>query len=463
MALTVSANLLSAANSAAGAASDGDKNAAFTAAIASGIGADYRVIARRNGEIVLDVRMPGTMDTSRVGLRIPDDYSAIYAHEAADIDTGTWSLRFEKAGDPTTYLSGTLGRSGGDFTLSADLDPTKGIALAGMLLRSPSLDTSSRRWNPGHFYIVTDDVARSSLILSGRSNLVKDHPYMQYMGQFWWAKHEPSKGVYDFGLILQALDAAGDDGKMMNIMPCNRSFHGMDRGAFVPQYLHSEGYVYQYRDNQENGVFPKLWLPYVRDRWNEYLARLIRAVDGHQAANLIYSEEGGMHGAWLQPGWTWQAANDHILEQCAVAAAECKNTLFHQERAWANEAADDMTEHYRMGDAIVRTHKLGIGANDIITGYSNPWTAKASPYGKFIYDRYAGEAYFAGGCEWGGHFSGWTAAQVIDFAVDTLGLNFIHWVEVIGNFGQTFDTHSALATITAKSGKINTTMPSNLS
>lgn len=459
MAVQPTSGLLSAANAAASGAADGAKNAAFCGAIATGIGSGYKIVARRNGEVVLSLTMSGSLSASGAGLAIPNSYGSLDTLLAADIDTGSWTLRVEKASDPAVYLEGTLGRSGTDFILSDDLDPAKGFAISGLTLRSPALDTAMRRWNPGHFYIVTDDMNRSSLILENRRNLVKDHPYMQYMGQFWWAKHEPTKGVYDFGLIMQALDTAAADGKVMNLMVCNRSFHGMNRGAFLPQYLFSEGHTYAYSGAGENFVGPKLWLPYVSDRWSEYLTRLIRAVDNHEAANLIYSEEGAMSGAWLQPGWTWQAANDQILAQCAVAAAECKRTLFHQERAWTNEADTNLTEQYRMCDTIVRTNKLGVGVNDIVT---DSYTAQASPYGKFIYSRYAGEAYFAGGCEWSGHFGSRNASQVIDFAVDTLGINFMHWVEVIGNYGQTFDTNAALAAITAKSGKINATKPSNV-
>lgn len=459
MSVTVSSALLATANAAADGAADGAKNAAFCGAISTGIGSDCRLVARRDGVVVLDVRLPGALTVSSAGLDVPTQYNALYTLSAADIDTGTWTLRIEKFSDASVYLTGSLGRSGTDFLLSDDLDPAKGFAIAGLTLRSPSLDTSTRRWNPGHFYIVTDDMTRSSLILSSRRSLVQSHPYMNYMGQFWWHMHETSKGVYDFSRILQALDTAAADGKKMNIMPCNRSFHGTSRGACVPQYLSSEGYTYTYSGAGENFVGPKLWLPYVSDRWSEYLTRLIRAVDNHEAANLIYSEEGTMSGAWLQPGWTWQAANDQILAQCAVAAAECKRTLFHQERAWTNEADTNLTEQYRMCDTIVRTNKLGVGVNDIVT---DSYTAQASPYGKFIYSRYAGEAYFAGGCEWSGHFGSRNASQVIDFAVDTLGINFMHWVEVIGNYGQTFDTNAALAAITAKSGKINATKPSNV-
>lgn len=457
MAVTVSTTLLAAANAAATAASDGQKNEAFCSAIASGIGANPRLVARRNDVVVCDVRLDGSLTASRIGLAVPESYTAVYALNAADIDTGTWTLRFEKNGDPTTYLSGSIGRSSGDFTLSDDLDPDKPLAISGVLMRSPSLDSVSRRWYPGHYYMVTDDVTRSSLILPSRRSLVQSHPYMNYMGWFWWHMHETSKGVYDFSRILQALDIAAADGKTMNIVPANRSFHGTARGLCAPQYLYSEGYVYSYSDNQENVLAPKFWTTYVRDRWNEYLTRMLRAIDGHPALGLVYTEECSIHGAYLQSGFTWQAMNEHLNEQVAVGAAECKNALFHQNMGWSNEPHDDVTTHYAMTDNIVRTHKLGCCPNDIYGQYPAPVTS----YGKYVFSRYAGEGYFAGGMEWSAYFQDKTAEQCVDYAY-SLGINFLHWVEVIGNYGQTFSTSDALSAVTAKAGKIASAMPSNL-
>lgn len=51
MAVTPSAGLLSAANAAAAGVADGQKNAAWCAAIASGIGSGYKLVARRDSVV----------------------------------------------------------------------------------------------------------------------------------------------------------------------------------------------------------------------------------------------------------------------------------------------------------------------------------------------------------------------------------------------------------------------------
>lgn len=140
MAVTVSSALLATANAAASGASEGGKNAAFCGAIATGIGSGYKLVARRSGATVLDMTMSGSLSASSTGIAIPDAYAALNILTAADIDSGTWSLRIEKASDANVYLNGTLGRNVGDFLLSDDLDPDAGIALSGVFLRSPSID-----------------------------------------------------------------------------------------------------------------------------------------------------------------------------------------------------------------------------------------------------------------------------------------------------------------------------------
>lgn len=141
MAVTATAGLLAAAVAAAGAVADGEKNAAFAGAISSGIGSGYKIVARRNGIVVLDMTMSGSLGVSSAGISLPDSYASLSTLLAADIDSGTWTLRIEKASDPSVYLEGTIGRSGTDFILSDDLNPALGISLSGIFLQV-GLDTS---------------------------------------------------------------------------------------------------------------------------------------------------------------------------------------------------------------------------------------------------------------------------------------------------------------------------------
>lgn len=143
--LTVSAALLATANAAASAAADGAKNAAFGNAVSAGIGSAYRIVARREGIIVLDLSMSGALTVSGNSLVIPDDYASVNTKLAADIDTGTWTLRVEKSSDASVYLTGSLGPAGGgaDFTLSRDLEEERTVALLGITMRLPQFDTST--------------------------------------------------------------------------------------------------------------------------------------------------------------------------------------------------------------------------------------------------------------------------------------------------------------------------------
>lgn len=141
MTVSVTSALLATANAAAAAVADGAKNAAFCGAIASGIGSGYKLVARRSGVVVLTITMSGSMLAAGGGLSVPDEYGSLDLLTAADIDSGTWTLRIEKASDAAVYLEGTLGRSGADFTLSDDLDVEKGIAISSLFLNSPALDT----------------------------------------------------------------------------------------------------------------------------------------------------------------------------------------------------------------------------------------------------------------------------------------------------------------------------------
>lgn len=165
MTLSVTSALLAAANAAAGAVSDGAKNAAFCAAISSGIGSGYKLVARRNGIIVLQMTMSGSLGSSSSAITIPDAYSSLDTIVSADIDSGTWTLRVEKASDSGVYIEGTLGRSGTDFVLSDDISETSGIALGGVFLVSPSLDSAPA---PGAY--VDDLVTQMRSTLSSPRN-----------------------------------------------------------------------------------------------------------------------------------------------------------------------------------------------------------------------------------------------------------------------------------------------------
>lgn len=142
MTITVSGSEQTAALAAASSAAEGSKNTAYCQSIANAIGAGYKIVARRDSIIVLSMTMTGSLSVNSYGLVVGTSPASVDTLLAADIDSGTWTLSIEKGADPAVYISGSLARSGGDFNLSADLDPALAVGFsAPIVLRAPSLDS----------------------------------------------------------------------------------------------------------------------------------------------------------------------------------------------------------------------------------------------------------------------------------------------------------------------------------
>lgn len=180
------------------------------------------------------------------------------------------------------------------------------------------------------------------------------------------------------------------------------------------------------------------------------------AIDDHPALQGVYTEEAVIAGAYLEPGWTWQKMNAYILEFCRVGSEGAVNSLWHQNMGWSNESSTDTTEHYRMTDTIVRTYKAGLSPTDLRLSTST--ATLNTVYGKYIYDRYAGETFFGSNVEWYDFFLPEGPKALIDFGVDTLGLHFIAYQEGPAS-GGTFTGDDCIAEVTRQLGRINTSRP----
>lgn len=315
----------------------------------------------------------------------------------------------------------------------------------------------TKRWNPGHYLVVWDDVNRLPMQDSSRNKVRYNPLFKGYWCGYWWFRHETSKNVYDFSAIIGDLDKAASDGKMLIVSPMNRTFHGTSRGPFVPQYLIDEyNGVYYYTEERENFGGPKTWLPAVNERWLLYLEKLCKAIDGHPAFQGIYTEEGAMSGAYLQPGWTVAAANGALLDQVRVGMENCKNGLFFQNGAWSNESTD--ADRYAYTDTIVNTYYAGCGPNDL--SLSSFTKTDATAYGKYVYSRYRGIAPFFIDVEWSSYHNPESPTQLINFAY-SLGINFISWQDISG-VGSTFDVNDVINAVQATNGLINTVSPTNV-
>ena len=192
------------------------------------------------------------------------------------------------------------------------------------------------------------------------------------------------------------------------------------------------------------------------------IAAMMTAIDSHPALQGVKTEECSLAGSWLQAGYTYQAMNEFILEYCRVGSAGAVNSLWHQNMGWSNEPGNDLTEHYRMTDTVVRTHKSGMSPTDLRhypsgTAYTN------TNYGAYCTTRYAGETYFAPTCEYHTYIApGHTARSVLDYGVDTLGVQFITWGNSDDNIAWVFTAEDAIAEVTRQLGRINTARPSNV-
>lgn len=322
---------------------------------------------------------------------------------------------------------------------------------------------SGKRWHPGHYFVVSNDYTHDVTMVESRRNKVRTNPYFAgYQLQVFWDKLETAQGVYNFGPVLAELDKAQSDGKTAWLRIMERSFHGASRGLPCPAYIHDGGGTYAHTGNGQNMLAPKFWVPWVGSALFAMVAALMEAVDGHPALQGVMTEECSLEGAWLQPGWTWQAMNAWILEYCRIGSQGAVNSLWHQNMGWSNEPSTDTVEHYRMTDTIVRTYKAGLSPTDLChephgTAYLD------TTYGKYITTRYAGETFFFPGVEYHTYIAaGHTAQSVLDHGVDDLGVQFIFWNPTDYSASWVFTADDAIAEVTRQQGRINTTRPSNV-
>lgn len=106
------------------------------------VGAAALIILKRNGSTVYEDAFTGSPTVTAEGAVVmPLALSPPAAtHLAADIQTGTWTARVQKASDATRGIDGTCGPpgSGADFILSIDLDGTTAMAVAAIVFNAPS-------------------------------------------------------------------------------------------------------------------------------------------------------------------------------------------------------------------------------------------------------------------------------------------------------------------------------------
>ncbi len=354
----------------------------------------------------------------------------------------------------------TAGVLSGVFSIPSAFATSVDLVAGSFKLKYPSPTTapSGKRWHPGHYLMVCDASARTGMVDSERNLVRYEANWQGYHGEYWWHRLESTQGVYDFSIITDDLDKAQADGKMMWVQLMNRSFHGTSRGAFCPTYITNAGWTYAYTGGGQNFAGCKMWVPACGEAWLDMLDACLAEISTHPALQGVTTEEGAQSGAWLQSGYTWQAMNEFVLEQSLRGSQGIGDALWHNCMGWSNEPGDDLTEHYRMTDTVVRSHRAGLAPRDLAMSDYLAWNA--NDYGKYIFDRYAGEAYFYGCIDWGAYFLPETPRQLIDNAVD-LGVNFMFWHPMYSGQGANFTSADVIAEVTRRGGSLNDTRPSN--
>lgn len=144
MTATVDSTTLTAALAAADAAANGAKNAAYLNSIATSIGANYKVLLKRDGTTVYTGTATGSLAVADGTITVSGSHGSV-SITTADIDTGSWVIRVEKAAASTTYFESTITPSSGagPFFLSDDLDSSGTVTFGAMTFASPALDTAS--------------------------------------------------------------------------------------------------------------------------------------------------------------------------------------------------------------------------------------------------------------------------------------------------------------------------------
>lgn len=137
-----------AAMSAAAIADNGAKRSAYLASWQSSIGDNAKVVLYRDASPVWTANLTGAVPV--VGPSIVINSAMQVSVSAADIDTGSWELRIEKAADSTVYFGATVAADAAPeiFHLSDDLESDSTVSVS-ITFNAPALDTAGGGGEPG--------------------------------------------------------------------------------------------------------------------------------------------------------------------------------------------------------------------------------------------------------------------------------------------------------------------------
>jgi len=141
MTTTYSDTEQTAALAAAAAAANGVKRAAWLASWQTAIGSGARVALYRDSVRVWHGTITGTLTITGTAFVI--ETAAQVSIAEADIDTGTWEVRVEKASDSAVYFGATVALNAGtnEIELDRDLTGTATLDIGTLTFNAPPFDT----------------------------------------------------------------------------------------------------------------------------------------------------------------------------------------------------------------------------------------------------------------------------------------------------------------------------------
>lgn len=141
MAVLYSTTAQNAAITAANAAANGSKRAAFLTSWQTSLGTGPRLKLYRSSVLMWEASTTGSLPI--VGTAFVITTATQVSIAAGDIDTGLWEFRVEKNGDSSVYLGATVTLAGGTdvLSLSADTEVAGTVTLGTITFNAPALDT----------------------------------------------------------------------------------------------------------------------------------------------------------------------------------------------------------------------------------------------------------------------------------------------------------------------------------
>ncbi len=329
--------------------------------------------------------------------------------------------------------------------------------------------SSGKRWFPGHYLQATDAVNRSGMDMSKRSRIQGNPNFIGYQVSIFWGQTEVNFGDYS-GLYKQlgdAVQAARADGKKLWIRLFERSFHGTSRPRPFPKYISDAGGDY-FSTGSENIWAPKLWEPYVKERFILWAEKVFEFAALNPEIVLISNEEYSIQGAWLQATYSAYAMDQLWRDYAARVVPKSGDVLIHLNTGWSTVWPLNYSIDKATLDQLVYNYKVGIGPTDLRKDNNQGSATLATNFGSFMFNLptgspagYQGQAFYTINYEWPDYNSDESPEAHLLWAYNTLGVHFIGWDPDPDSYsGTRWNWNHALTAVNSSNGLIRKNKPS---